>query len=169
MPYTKSQLKAHIREVQGYLQMISIYDASIPRILPDGIYGEETAEAVRAFQKKHGLKDSGEVNRATWEKIAEIYRLLAEAPKALDIFPRTAGAVIREGDAGLAVMVIQAILHTLALEFDNLPDVAVTGVYDPQTVRAVQLFRGMSALSSGNDVNKETWNQLALAAGDARR
>lgn len=45
----------------------------IPKIAVDGIYGPETAEAVRVFQSVFGLPQTGVVDYRTWYKISEIY------------------------------------------------------------------------------------------------
>ena len=52
MAYTDDQKTRHISELQRYLYSISHYNENIPRVMPDGIYGLETQEAVRAFQKE---------------------------------------------------------------------------------------------------------------------
>ena len=46
-----------VRELQKYLYFISLRDPDIPKIVPDGIYGKMTEEAVSAFQKKAGLPE----------------------------------------------------------------------------------------------------------------
>ena len=47
--------------------------SNIPRITADGIYGEKTKEAVRAFQRIFNLPQSGVTDFATWYKISQIY------------------------------------------------------------------------------------------------
>lgn len=53
-------------------------------VVPDGKFGAATAAAVRAFQKKQRLRETGVVNRATFEQlVARARRALAPiAPKA---------------------------------------------------------------------------------------
>jgi peptidoglycan hydrolase-like protein with peptidoglycan-binding domain len=38
-----------------------------------GIYDALTAEAVRGFQQRHQLPETGEVDRATWDALANTY------------------------------------------------------------------------------------------------
>ena len=40
---------------------------------PQGIYGENTAEAVRTFQKVFNLPQTGVVDYPTWYRISDIY------------------------------------------------------------------------------------------------
>lgn len=63
-----------VRQIQEQLNVISDVYSAIPEIdLVDGIYGEETQEAVRKFQSVFGLPQTGIVNYRTWYKIQEIY------------------------------------------------------------------------------------------------
>lgn len=86
MIFSEMQKREHINELQRYLHDISYYDPNIPRIIPDGIYGTETSDAVRAFQRQYGLIDNGETNPATWMMIVEVYRNFVETlAQSLDI------------------------------------------------------------------------------------
>ena len=56
-------------ELQGYLRNIGRLDSDISRVVPDGIFGEETTAAVKSFQKKYGIEETGIVDFETWEMI----------------------------------------------------------------------------------------------------
>ena len=164
MAYTQEQERAHIRELQAMLYGISFYNPAIPRVVPDGIYGKATADAVRAFQQFYGLRVTGEVNSATWEKIAQISQELVETrPEPLEVFPKK-NTVISLGDRSFTVYVIQTILHALSETYGDLPDCGITGVFDPDTRRALELFQKMSGLPVTGAVDCKTWNMLASAA-----
>jgi N-acetylmuramoyl-L-alanine amidase CwlA len=45
---------------------------SMPKYGADGHYGQETVDAVKAFQKKHGLVADGIAGKATFDKLAEV-------------------------------------------------------------------------------------------------
>jgi peptidoglycan hydrolase-like protein with peptidoglycan-binding domain len=62
-----------VRHLQEQLLVISEVYTAIPSLVPDGFYGERTAESVRAFQGIFGLPKTGEVDFATWYKISQIY------------------------------------------------------------------------------------------------
>lgn len=162
MAFSEFQKKEHINELQRYLHDLSYYDPNIPRIIPDGIYGTETSDAVRAFQRQYGLNDNGETNSATWLMIVDVYRRFVDTlAESLDIFPRDVGKIIETGDEGLAVLVIQSILLTLSQEFPNVPPVAITGDYDAQTAQAVRAFQEITGLPQTGTVDRVTWNMLA--------
>ncbi|MGC6175286.1 peptidoglycan-binding protein [Lacrimispora sp. 38-1] len=62
-----------VRQVQEQLDTIAGVYTRIPRITADGIYGENTAEAVRQFQSIFKLPVTGVIDFATWYKISHIY------------------------------------------------------------------------------------------------
>lgn len=62
-----------VKQMQDQLNVISKAYPLIPKISSDGIYGEQTANAVRVFQKVFNLSQTGVVDFATWYKISEIF------------------------------------------------------------------------------------------------
>lgn len=62
-----------VLQMQEQLNTIAGAYPAIPKIQADGIYGEETAEAVRTFQSVFGLPVTGTVDFRTWFKISEIF------------------------------------------------------------------------------------------------
>ncbi len=62
-----------VLQIQQQLNRIGQNYPAIPRIAEDGIYGQHTADAVRAFQGIFNLPQSGIVDYPTWYKISEIY------------------------------------------------------------------------------------------------
>lgn len=55
-----------VAEVQSYLRALSYRHAEIAHVGIDGIYGEETREAVRAFQLLYALEATGTVDNETF-------------------------------------------------------------------------------------------------------
>ncbi len=62
-----------VRQMQQQLNRIAQNYPAIPVIAADGIYGNRTAEAVRAFQRIFNLPQSGVVDYPTWYQISNIY------------------------------------------------------------------------------------------------
>ena len=62
-----------VRQVQDQLATIAKIYAAIPRITTDGVFGANTADAVRAFQSVFGLPQTGVIDFATWYKISQLY------------------------------------------------------------------------------------------------
>ncbi len=163
MPYTPNQKKKHIREFQQYLQGISYYNNKIPLIIPDGYFGKETATAVRAFQREYRIPETGTVTPETWNKAAAIYRRFIDTePLPLDIFP-SKEYIIRTGDTGIIVYVIQSLLNEMNVKYDNFPNININGIYDNLTASAVKFFQGLSNLPQTGIVNNQTWNMLSAS------
>lgn len=64
---------ASVMQMQQQLNAISNVYSIIPKVAEDGVYGANTAEAVRIFQQTFNLPATGVVDFTTWYKISEIY------------------------------------------------------------------------------------------------
>ncbi len=62
-----------VLQIQQQLNRIAQNYPAIPRVAADGIYGNNTANAVRTFQRVFNLPQSGIVDYPTWYKISEVY------------------------------------------------------------------------------------------------
>ena len=160
MAYTNAQRRQHILELQKYLYAISLYNKKIPQIFPDGIYDQETAIAVRAFQREYGLPETGNTDPATWNKIVAVYRSYLNAePIAYNVFP-SPGYVVRSGDKGQLVYIIQAMLDDIGEKYENAPCVDICGSFNSATSDAVKLFQKRVGLQQTGTVDSGTWNML---------
>ncbi|MFR4393197.1 MAG: peptidoglycan-binding domain-containing protein [Ruminococcus callidus] len=103
MAYTDEQKRQHILELQAYLHGIS-HQSQLPHLIPDGVYGENTANAVRLFQQQNQLPPTGETDTATWNAIAQAYRQeVRPTVLHLRLFP-TGITAYAPGDKGSAVL-----------------------------------------------------------------
>ncbi len=64
---------ADVLKIQEQLNVISDSYPLIPKLTPDGIFGENMLEAVRTFQSVFGLTQDGIIGPRTWYRIQEIY------------------------------------------------------------------------------------------------
>lgn len=62
-----------VRQLQTQLNRIARNYPAIPTVTADGIYGPETAEAIRIFQGIFGLPQTGVTDYATWYEVSDIY------------------------------------------------------------------------------------------------
>lgn len=62
-----------VRQLQTQINRIARNFPAIPTVTADGIYGSETAEAVRVFQGVFNLPQTGVTDYATWYEISEVY------------------------------------------------------------------------------------------------
>ena len=90
--YSEEQKSQHIYDLQTCLRRLQ-QERGVSPLVPDGIYGAETAEAVRAHQRECGLPVTGRVDRETWDSIyaAAAQLFAADTPPAA-FSPPAAGA-----------------------------------------------------------------------------
>ncbi|MBE9181257.1 peptidoglycan-binding protein [Oculatella sp. LEGE 06141] len=78
-----------VAELQAMLQELGYYEA-----VADGVYGQGTVVAVRAFQTANGLSATGEADPVTWERLQQalVSSLSAEEAVAAEPAPSPAAA-----------------------------------------------------------------------------
>ena len=99
----------------------------------DGIFGPQTAQAVRAFQQAHQLSVDGIVGPQTWGALT---------------------MMVRDGSQGGAVRAVQ---HQLNTRGNSL---AVDGIFGPLTDSAVRAYQQQRGLAVDGIVGPQTWQAL---------
>lgn len=161
-----------IRSLQTMLRIIAHADAGLPRIVPDGIYGPNTAQAVRAFQRQYALPVTGETDQETWSRIVEVYT--AQSPSVLPAVPVairwTPNRTLAAGSRNSHLFLIQSMLQALTRFYANAPVLRTTGVHDAPSVAAVKWLQKLAALPQTGEIDQTTWAYLSglytLASGD---
>lgn len=72
-PLDIGSMGENVVKIQEQLNRISDNYPLIPKISVDGMFGEQTQNAVRVFQSVFGLNQDGIVGPLTWYKIQEIF------------------------------------------------------------------------------------------------
>jgi len=151
--------------IQRYLRQLSYTGENIPAPPIDGIYDTATAQAVRSFQAKEGVPQTGVVDRTTFDLLFRRYEeSLRErsAPVPLAAFPRlSADYTLREGDESFLVRLIQYALGELELIYEGFESIPQSGIYDAATVEAVRGFQKRHSLPETGEVDRATWDALA--------
>ncbi len=151
-----------VKEIQEALRLLSFYD---PRLIPvavDGVYGHQTADAVRIFQTLYGLNPTGEVDNATWEELRDsANERRTPPPSALYVFPHPE-YVLEPDETNVTVGLIQLILQELSRYYNNIKAVDASGTYDAATVKEIQNIQKLHRLEDDGKVNLETWNVLSV-------
>ncbi|MDR3344684.1 MAG: peptidoglycan-binding protein [Oscillospiraceae bacterium] len=156
--------------IQRQLNRISSNYPAIPKIpVVSGIFDGPTEAAVKKFQQVFDLEADGVVGKATWYKIERIYNAIKKLAElyseglTLSEVERVYKEVLREGDTGQEVQVIQYYLDFIS-EFNlNIPPVNVDGIYGPRTRAAVLAFQAQYGLAQDGIVGHGTWNRMQTA------
>ena len=159
-----------VRRLQIRLNRISDNYPSIPKIpYPNGIFGFETEEAVKAFQRTFNLTDDGVVGNATWYAIQRIYAavkrlnsLNSEGLRFNEIdrqFPEN----LSLGDRNTGVALLQYYLDYLSAYYDAIPPLTVDGIFGESTRDAVFAAQAALGLPVDGIVGEATWNAIVDA------
>lgn len=155
-----------IYNLQRYLRQLSYHDEEIPSPPLDGVMDTATTDALKAFQRKERLPQTGTANRATWDALYNAYRASISAysaPVAISLFPRSSeGFALKRGDKTFPVQFVQFALRELELIYAGLADVTLSNTYDENTEKAVRLFQGKNNLPETGEVDRLTWDELAM-------
>ena len=77
-PITVGSRGSDVSALQNYLNRISDTYTAVPKLVVDGIYGEATAAAVRAYQSIFGIEPTGITASVTWQSVTDTYRTLVD-------------------------------------------------------------------------------------------
>lgn len=148
----------------GYLQyllaVIGYFDSELPEITVDGIYGQNTANAVIAFQNKYGLTPTGIVDRNTYNKMLSVYdevirNLSPEfANSADELFP---GRFLTIDSSGPDVLRLNTLLSIISDNDPSIPAVNANDTFDETTLAAVTAVQRQQNLPLSGAVGPLTW------------
>ena len=121
---------------------------------------------MRTFQSVFNLAVDGVVGKATWYKMVYLYVGLNRLSELVSLGQQFQGVsfqypgLLRQGDRGSDVSILQYML-ALTAEFDPaLMDVQVDGVFGARTAQAVRAFQRQRGLQVDGVVGERTWYAL---------
>ncbi len=152
-----------VRNLQHFLRLISYYYNTVPAVIPDGIFSEQTREAVIGFQTTFSLQVTGTVNLETWNHIILVYNKLyeiEEEPLATHIFPNK-DFTINPNDSTIHLYAIQAMIYSISNIFQNIESLEITGTYDEKCVNVVKNMQKLFDLETHGIIDKKTFNMIS--------
>ena len=167
VPLTIGAVNDAVRVAQIRLNRISKNYPSIPKIeKTDGIFLQDTADAVRRFQEIFGLTADGIIGRSTWYYIRRIYNAVKRLNEldsegvSLEEITQQYPGVLREGDSGVNVANLQYFLAFVSTFYDTVPPLAIDGTFGPATRAAVEGLQRTFGLTVDGIVGPLTWKTL---------
>ena len=153
-----------IRSLQTMLRTIARVEPGQVNVIPDGVYGSQTADAVRSFQRRQGLNPTGVVDQATHERIVREYkRAYIEAQKAQPVqITLEPGQILRRGERNPHLYLVQSMLTVLHMLEPRVPAPPHTGILDAQTSEALAVYQTLAGLPPTGELDKHTWKNLTL-------
>lgn len=158
----ESFIEQPIRSLQTMLRVIAEDDPRQPTVVPDGIYGPSTMQAVAAFQRKAGIPSTGVTDQQTWDILVDYYEeALIRVGKAEPIeIIMDAGKVYRRGDSSPYIYLLQSMLIQLSMDHPNIIPPEHTGILDALTQESLLSFQKLSGLLTTGELDKITWKHL---------
>ena len=162
MKPTESFIQQPIRSLQTMLRVNAQDDESLPTVVPDGIYGPETINAVNAFQRKYGIPITGITDQLTWKRIVDAYEpALIRVGKAESIeIIMDPGEVFRLGDQSPYIFLLQSILTQLSIDSPSIIRPNHNGILDETTSESLKQFQQLADLNVTGELDKVTWKYL---------
>ena len=152
-----------VRSLQTMLRVISEANGEIPTVVPDGIFGQATANSVSTFQRLRGIPVTGVADQGTWNEIYRAYddaliRIGPAQPIEVVLDP---DQVFRRGDRSPYLYLLQGMLLGLSDVYPQLPPPESSGVMDDATSVALAGFQALAGLPPTGELDRVTWKYLA--------
>lgn len=153
-----------IRSLQTMLRVIASVEDMEQTIIPDGIYGPQTLQAVSAFQRRHGIPVTGVTDQRTWDAIVAVYEpaLVHQGPAQHLVIALEPGQVLRKGQSHPHLLLAQAMLMALSQLYQSVSQPSVSGILDPSTADSLASFQYLAGLPATGELDRQTWKHLAL-------
>ena len=151
----KGSTGKNVEKLQQALKIKGYYTGVV-----DGKYGNNTANAVKAFQKSVGLSQSGKADNNT---ILKLFGSVSSTTVANDpnmngiksISQITVPKTTKKGDSGKDVLALQQ-----ALKIKGYYTAPITSKYDDKTVTAVKAFQKAKKITQDGVANNDTIKAL---------
>ena len=160
---TESFVEQPVRSLQTMLRVLAEDDPRLPTVVPDGIYGPTTMNAVTAIQRREGLPTTGITDQWTWETIVKNYEpalIRIEKAEPIEII-MDPGKVFRVGDSSPYIYLLQSILTQLAQDHPQINTPPHSGILDQETSRSLMEFQKLAGLTNTGELDKITWKHLS--------
>ncbi len=161
---------AGVITLQYYLAYIANFVSTVRSPSIDGVFGNDTKDAVLSFQKTYGLEETGKVDRTVWDRIQNTYYSFISSVdfgfREGEIFPYP-GRVLRQGLFGEDVRILQEYLNFIANSYTSIPKVTVDGDFGPATAAALREFKRIFEIPGDPErVSVQTWNAITSVYDD---
>ena len=143
----KGDSGSDVKEVQQRLKELGYYSSTC-----DGDYGNVTVSAVKAFQKKNGLSQTGKVDKTTLKKLESSSAVKANGSTTST---QTSSSSLKKGDKGDEVKKLQQRLKELGY-YSSTCD----GDYGNVTVSAVKAFQKKNGLTADGVAGEATQKKI---------
>lgn len=159
----REMLSRPVSSLQYMLGQLSKTYRFLPQLVPDGIFGQRTMEAVTRFQREAGLPATGVVDQATWDAIRNCW-LKQQArdsySRASRVFP-CEGIQVHEGESREYMIVPQTMFNVLSRHFEGITPCEMDGNHGPASAANVRWLQKAAGLPETGCMDQATWDALS--------
>jgi peptidoglycan hydrolase-like protein with peptidoglycan-binding domain len=156
-----------VARMQTYLNRISANYPFVGKISSvNGVFGSDTVDAVKRFQKTFNLMQDGIIGRATWNKIKQIYAAVTKLSELegegerIGLSPNPPTTTVRQGDKGAGTIHIQFLLNFIGDFYEEIIPPIQDSVFGASTTEAVKAFQKRFGLTADGIVGPKTWQTM---------
>lgn len=152
-----------VRSLQTMLRELSFLYDFLPRLTPDGIFGERTLEAVMLFQREFFPPVNGRVDQATWDAIAALYlqaRARLAGPRPFRGYP-DGGFTIQPDQDSVHLFLVQSMFRALTGLLEGLESAPVTGRNDAATQHNIRWVQRLDGRPETGVLDQDSWNTVS--------
>ena len=152
-----------VRSLQTMLRELSFVYPVLPRLTPDGIFGERTLEAVMLFQREFFPPVTGQVDQATWDAIAALYRQAKtrlNGPIPCRGYPNC-DFTVQPGQDSVHLYLVQSMFRALARLLDGIQSGVVSGYNDAATEHNIRWIQRLDNRPETGILDQDSWNTIS--------
>lgn len=158
----ESFIEQPVRSLQTMLRVLAEDDQKLPTVVPDGIYGPATMQAVSAFQRQNALPVTGIADHNTWNNIVLAYEpALIRIGKAEPIeIVMDPGKEYKLNESSPYIYLMQSMLTQLSKDHPRILQPNHSGILDTETSESLTGFQELAGLPTTGRLDKVTWKHL---------
>jgi len=156
-------LSQPVRSLQYMLRRISLVDEYLPQLKADGVFGEETLEAVMLFQRERHPPVTGEVDLDTWNAIRDrwdqVEQSLGEA-RPVRVYP-AGNRQVEPGSTNEFMILPQTMFQVLSEYLEGITVHDPNGTHGPESSQNTRWLQRAAGLQETGIMDRRTWDMLS--------
>ena len=151
-----------VSSLQYMLGELSYAYEQLPFVAVDGVFGEETLEAVMVFQREFSPPVTGRVDQRTWDDITRHFREWERErarPRALRAFPPRPFQ-IEPGEQDDVMALVQTMFRSLSGVLEGIVPGEVNGYNDQSSRQNTCWLQRAAGMEQTGIMDRFTWNML---------
>lgn len=158
--YRIEEKEQAIRTVQQYLLIISQIDRELPHISVDGVYTDETENAVIIYQRKHSLEPTGRVDIETFDMLYGDARVILETEENKSMTFTEEKYPLSIGDSGNDVSRLNTLLRELSNNYLDIINPPYGDFFSRDTLAAIIIMQRIFRLPTTGEIDFNTLKRL---------